>query len=58
MTDIADDEPDDKTIVITVWNNFEGDIIEKLWEATWEDYDRLLEKYRDDPFVSIVIDEP
>lgn len=41
---------------ISVWNIVEGDHVKKLWDATWDDYDRLIEQYKDEPFYDVVID--
>jgi hypothetical protein len=41
---------------ISVWNNVEGDVIKKLWDASQDDYDALLEQYEDEPFYEVVID--
>lgn len=41
---------------ISVWNNFEGDVVKKLWDASWDDYDDLIEQYEDEPGYDVVID--
>jgi hypothetical protein len=41
---------------ISVWNNVEGDVVQKLWDASQDDYDALLEQYEDEPFYEVVID--
>lgn len=41
---------------ISVWNNVEGDLVKKLWDASQAELDELEEKYRDEPFYQIVID--
>jgi hypothetical protein len=41
---------------ISVWNNVEGDVVKKLWDACQDDYDALLEQYEDEPFYEVVID--
>lgn len=34
---------------VTVWNITNGDIEEKMWEATWEEVEEMLDKYQDEP---------
>lgn len=41
---------------ISVWNIVEGDHVKKLWDASWADYDALVEQYEDEPFYDVVID--
>jgi hypothetical protein len=41
---------------ISVWNTFEGDVVRKLWDASWDDYDDLIEQYEDEPGYEVVID--
>ena len=42
---------------VTVWDMLDGDIIEKLWEATERDLRELEERYRDEPGVEIEIED-
>lgn len=42
---------------ITVWDMADGDIVEKLWEATEVDLDEIEKKYADEPDISIQLDE-
>lgn len=41
---------------VSVWDNINGDVLKKLWEATPEEYDELCEQYRDEPGICVVID--
>ena len=41
---------------ISVWNIVEGDLVEKLWEATEAELSDIEERYRDEPFYEVVID--
>jgi hypothetical protein len=50
-------EPDfePETFEVSVWNH-EGDVVQKLWEATEDDLAQLEAQYADDPFHTVVID--
>lgn len=41
---------------ISVWNNVEGDLVKKLWDASQAELDHLEEYYADEPFYQVVID--
>jgi len=41
---------------ISVWNNSNGDLVRKTWDATEADLDEIEEFYLDEPFMVIVID--
>jgi len=41
------------SVVLTVWNLQNGDIVEKNWDATEEDYIDLQSKYADEPLYSV-----
>ena len=42
---------------ITVWDLSNGNIVEKLWEASERDLDRIEEQYRDEPGIDIEVEE-
>lgn len=41
---------------VTVWNQTNGDIERKVWDATEEELEELREWYEDEPWLEIVID--
>jgi hypothetical protein len=48
-------EPDEH-LEITVWDH-EGNIVKKLWDATWDDYEHVKTQFEDDPLKTVVVDE-
>lgn len=46
--------PDRHTV--TVWG-FEGAIVKKLWTASLNQVDAVLEQYADEPFMTVVVEE-
>jgi hypothetical protein len=48
-------EPEE-TYEVTVWD-YEGNIVKKLWEATYEEAEALREQYADDHSVAEVVVE-
>lgn len=49
-------KPTETHLEISVWNTFEGDVVRKLWDASWDDYDNLIQQYEDEPGYDVVID--
>lgn len=47
---------DDERYEITVWGH-EGDILEKLWDASYEEAEEVIEQYADDPMKTVVVEE-
>lgn len=41
---------------VTVWNQTNGDIEAKLWDASEEELDALRERFEDQPWCEVVID--
>lgn len=41
---------------LSVWDNINGDVVKKLWDASEEEYDALVEQYEDEPGHEVVID--
>lgn len=48
-------EEDQERFEVTVWDH-EGDIIRKLWEATYEEAEEIREYYEDDPLKTVVVE--
>jgi hypothetical protein len=40
---------------VTVWDDLEGNILKKLWEATPDEAHELREQYADTPYVTVVM---
>lgn len=38
---------------VTVWSVLDGDMVEKLWEASEAELDEIERRYEDDPFTEI-----
>jgi hypothetical protein len=53
----VDGRGDAPTYEVTVWNDSNGDIVKKLWEATEDEVDDIRERYEDEPFHSVVVEE-
>lgn len=50
-------EPEPEEVyTVTVWDH-EGDIVKKLWEATYDEAEAVREEYADDPFKTVVVEE-
>lgn len=41
---------------VTVWDSRDGDIVEKLWEASEAEVDEIEERYRDEPFMDVQVE--
>jgi len=41
---------------VTVWDH-EGDIIKKLWDASYEEAELMREQYADDQMKTVVVEE-
>jgi len=52
-------EKDIKRFKVTVWKfcDGDGDIEEKLWEASLRDIEEIEERYRDEPGIEIQVEE-
>lgn len=48
-------ETEPESYEVTVWG-LEGEIVRKLWEATYEEAEEVREEYADDPFRTVVVD--
>lgn len=48
---------DERTYEVEVWNIVEGDLVKKLWEATWEEAEALREQYADEPWYDVAVVE-
>lgn len=46
----------DERYEVTVWDH-EGDVVKKLWDATYEEAEEVREQYVDDPLKTVVIEE-
>lgn len=46
---------DDERYEVTVWDH-EGDIVKKLWEATYEEAEEVREQYEDEPLLTVVVE--
>ena len=42
---------------VTVWDIQDGDIIEKIWNASQRDLDELEQRYQDEPGIEIQIED-
>ncbi len=40
---------------VTVWDH-EGNLVDKLWEATFDEAEAMREKWIDDPLKSVVVE--
>jgi hypothetical protein len=45
------------TFDVTVWDDVEGDIVKKLWDATQEEVDAVYEQFEDEPNRTIQVEE-
>ena len=50
---VAEPEP---SFEVTVWDH-EGDVVKKLWDATYDEAEAVREQYADDPFFAVVVSE-
>lgn len=47
----------DERYEVTVWDIREGDIVKKLWDASYEEAEEVREHYADEPFHEVQIEE-
>lgn len=50
-------EEDEPTYEVTVWNDSNGDIVKKLWNATASEVEEVREQYEDEPYYSVQVEE-
>lgn len=49
--------PDDGELYdVSVWNH-EGDIVRKFWAVTYDGAEKIREQYRDEPLLTVVVEE-
>lgn len=46
---------DDERYEVTVWDH-EGNIVKKLWDASYEECEEVRNQYEDDPLKTVVAD--
>lgn len=51
-----DPPEDEETFEVEVWNH-EGDIVRKVWEATYDEAEAIREEYSDEPLLTVVVRE-
>lgn len=47
---------DDEIYTVTVWD-WEGNIVKKIWEATFDEAQEVQKDYADDPMLTVVIED-
>lgn len=53
LPSLDEDEP---IFEVEVWNH-EGDIVRKVWEATYDEAEAIREEYRDEPLLTVIARE-
>lgn len=48
-------EDDDERYDVTAWDT-EGNIVKKLWDATYEEAEEIRDYYEDDPTIIVIVD--
>lgn len=46
---------ENESFEVTVWDH-EGDIVKKLWDATYEEAEEVQAQFEDDPFKTVVVE--
>jgi hypothetical protein len=57
MTGARDKDEGGDRYEVTVWDMVRGDIIKKLWDATWAEAEGVRDWYADDIGIEVVVEE-